>query len=145
MAGLIVKSHNLKCGEDHSVSGYLHYIGTRERVELLPDDRPPTRKQEQFITKLVKYFPNVKELNEFSGYETKPTKANASSLITRALEENWSALQKTEGYMKYIATRPRAERLGGMVCLVMRTAWTWQRPWKNWTTTLERYGRTSSP
>lgn len=113
MAGLIVKSPYLKCGEDHSVSGYLHYIGTRERVELLPDDRPPTRKQEQFITKLVKYFPNVKELNEFSGYETKPTKANASSLITRALEENWSALQKTEGYMKYIATRPRAERLGG--------------------------------
>jgi len=108
-----VKSPYLKCGEDHSVSGYLHYIGTRERVELLPDDRPPTRKQEQFITKLVKYFPNVKELNEFSGYETKPTKANASSLITRALEENWSALQKTEGYMKYIATRPRAERLGG--------------------------------
>ena len=113
MAGLIVKSPYLKCGEDHSVSGYLHYIGTRERVELLPDDRPPTRKQEQFITKLVKYFPNVKELNEFSGYETKPTKANDSSLITRALEENWSALQKTEGYMKYIATRPRAERLGG--------------------------------
>ena len=113
MAGLIVKSPYLKCGEDHSVSGYLHYIGTRERVELLPDDRPPTRKQEQFITKLVKYFPNVKELNEFSGYKTKPTKANASSLITRALEENWSALQKTEGYMKYIATRPRAERLGG--------------------------------
>lgn len=113
MAGLIVKSPYLKCGEDHSVSGYLHYIGTRERVELLPDDRPPTRKQEQFITKLVKYFPNVKELNGFSGYETKPTKANASSLITRALEENWSALQKTEGYMKYIATRPRAERLGG--------------------------------
>ena len=108
-----MKSPYLKCGEDHSVSGYLHYIGTRERVELLPDDRPPTRKQEQFITKLVKYFPNVKELNEFSGYETKPTKANASSLITRALEENWSALQKTEGYMKYIATRPRAERLGG--------------------------------
>lgn len=108
-----MKSPYLKCGEDHSVSGYLHYIGTRERVELLPDDRPPTRKQEQFITKLVKYFPNVKELNEFSGYETKPTKANASSLITRALEENWSALQKTEGYMKYIATRPRVERLGG--------------------------------
>ena len=108
-----MKSPYLKFGEDHSVSGYLHYIGTRERVELLPDDRPPTRKQEQFITKLVKYFPNVKELNEFSGYETKPTKANASSLITRALEENWSALQKTEGYMKYIATRPRAERLGG--------------------------------
>ena len=91
MAGLIVKSPYLKCGEDHSVSGYLHYIGTRERVELLPDDRPPTRKQEQFITKLVKYFPNVKELNEFSGYETKPTKANASALITMVLESNWDS------------------------------------------------------
>ena len=51
MAGLIVKSPYLKCGGGSSVSGYLRYIGTRERVEILPDDRPPTRKQEQLITK----------------------------------------------------------------------------------------------
>ena len=51
MAGLIVKSPYLKCGGSSSVSGYLRYIGTRERVEILPDDRPPTRKQEQLITK----------------------------------------------------------------------------------------------
>ena len=108
-----MKSPYLKCGEDHSVSGYLHYIGTRERVELLPDDRPPTRKQEQLVSKLVKDFPETKELGEYLDYKDKPTKANASVFITRALEENWSALQKTEGYMKYIATRPRAERLGG--------------------------------
>ena len=145
MARLILKSPYLKCDGNSSVSGYLRYIGTRERVELLPDDRPPTRKQEQLVSKLVKDFPETKELGEYLDYKDKPTKANASVFITRALEENWSALQKTEGYMKYIATRPRAERLGGMVCLVMRTAWTWQRPWKNWTTTLERYGRTSSP
>ena len=56
-----MKSPYLKCGEDHSVSGYLHYIGTRERVELLPDDRPPTRKQEQFITKLGERF-NIREI-----------------------------------------------------------------------------------
>ena len=112
MARLIVKSPYLKCGGSNSVSGYLRYIGTRERVELLPDDRPPTRKQEQLITKLVKDFPNSKELDEYSDYETKHTKANASAFITRALEENWAAVQQSDGYMKYIATRPRAERLG---------------------------------
>ena len=112
MARLILKSPYLKCGGNHSVSGYLRYIGTRERVELLPDNRPPTRKQEQLITKLVKDFPNSKELDEYSDYTAKPTKANASTFITRALEENWSAVQQSDGYMKYIATRPRAERLG---------------------------------
>ena len=112
MARLIVKSPYLKCGGSNSVSGYLRYIGTRERVELLPGNRPPTRKQEQLITKLVKDFPNSQELDEYSDYETKHTKANASAFITRALEENWSAVQQSDGYMKYIATRPRTERLG---------------------------------
>ena len=112
MAGLIVKSPYLKCGGGSSVSGYLRYIGTRERVEIIPDDRPPTRKQEQLITKLTKDFPEAKELGEYSDYKDKPTKANASVFITRALEENWFHVQQSDGYMKYIATRPRAERLG---------------------------------
>ena len=112
MARLIVKSPYLKCGSGSSVSGYLQYIGTRERVEILPDDRLPTRKQEQLVKKLVKVFPDAKELGEYLDYEAKPTKANASAFISRALEENWPAVQQSEGYMKYIATRPRAERLG---------------------------------
>ena len=112
MARLILKSPYLKCDGGNSVSGYLRYIGTRERVEILPDDRPPTRKQEQLITKLTKDFPEARELGEYSDYKDKPTKANASVFITRALEENWAAVQQSEGYMKYIATRPRAERLG---------------------------------
>lgn len=112
MARLILKSPYLKCGGGNSVSGYLQYIGTRERVEILSDDRPPTRKQEQLITKLTKDFPEAKELGEYLDYAEKPTKARASAFITRALEENWSAVQQSEGYMKYIATRPRAERLG---------------------------------
>ena len=112
MARLILKSPYLKCDGNHSVSGYLRYIGTRERVELLPDDRPPTRKQEQLITKLVKDFPDAQKLDEYSDYEAKPAKANASAFITRALEEHWAQVQQSDGYMKYIATRPRAERLG---------------------------------
>ena len=112
MARLILKSPYLKCDRNHPVSGYLQYIGTRERVELIPDDRPPTRKQEQLVRKLIKDFPEAIGLDEYSDYEAKPTKANASAFITRALEENWPQVQQSDGYMKYIATRPRAERLG---------------------------------
>ena len=112
MARLILKSPYLKCDGSNSVSGYLRYIGTRERVEILPDDRPPTRKQEQLVRKLTKDFPSSKKLEEYSDYGAKHTKANTSAFITRVLEENWSAVQQLEGYMEYIATRPRAERLG---------------------------------
>ena len=38
MARLIVKSPYYRCGGNTSLSGYLRYIATRERVELLPDD-----------------------------------------------------------------------------------------------------------
>ena len=110
MAKLILKSPYIK--STGGASGYLKYIATRERVEIIPDDRPPTRKQEQFITKLVKDFPEVKDLYEYGDYMDKPTKANASAFITLALESNWDALHESDQYMKYIATRPRAERLG---------------------------------
>ena len=46
MTRLIVKSPYIKCGGGKSAGGYLKYIATRERVEIIPDDRPPTRKQE---------------------------------------------------------------------------------------------------
>jgi len=83
-----------------------------ESVELLPDDRPPTRKQEQLIRKLVNDFPDTKTLDEYADYAAQPTKAHASALITAAVESHWDELQQSEVYMRYIATRPRAERLG---------------------------------
>lgn len=112
MARLIVKSPYIKCGGGNSAGGYMRYIATCERVELIQDDRPPTRKQEQLIAKLVKDFPDARELDEYADYQEHPTKANASTFISQALEENWSDVQKSDGYMKYIAMRPRAERLG---------------------------------
>ena len=114
MAKLIVKSPYIKCtgsGDAAGAGGYLHYIGTREHVQKLTDDRPPTRKQEQLITKLMKDFPASKELDEYGDYIEHHTKANASALITMALEENWSVVSRQDGYMQYIATRPHAERL----------------------------------
>lgn len=115
MAKLIVKSPYIKCpgsGDAAGAGGYLRYIGTREHVQKLTDNRLPTRKQEQLIAKLMKDFPAVKELVEYSDYSEHKTKSNASALITMALEENWAAVSQMDGYMKYIATRPRAERLG---------------------------------
>ena len=110
MARLILKSPYIK--STGGASGYLRYIATRERVELIPDDRPPTRKQEQLIAKLVKDFPDSKTLYEYEDYLTKPTKISASAFITLALESNWDAIHESDQYMKYIATRPRAERIG---------------------------------
>ena len=110
MARLILKSPYIK--STGRASGYLRYIATRERVELIPDDRPPTRKQEQLIAKLLKDFPDSKTLYEYEVCLAKPTKVNASAFITLALEANWDAIHESEQYMKYIATRPRAERIG---------------------------------
>ena len=112
MAKLIVKSPYIKCGAGQSAGGYLKYIATRERVEIIPDDRSPTNKQTQLIAKLVKDFPDAKELMEYEDYTAHPTKATASVLITLTLESNWDRLSSMDGYAKYIALRPRAERLG---------------------------------
>ena len=55
MARLIVKSPYFKSGGSggRNATDYLRYIATRERVELLPDNRPPTHKQERLIKKLT--------------------------------------------------------------------------------------------
>lgn len=57
-------------------------------------------------------FHMICDMVRYEDYTAHPTKAHASSLITLALEEHWKQVQQTDGYMKYIATRPRAERLG---------------------------------
>ena len=112
MARLIVKSPYFKGDSAKPAGGYLRYIATRERVEILPDERPPTKRQTQLIEKLMKDFPDTKTLLEYGDYTAHPTKFNASQFLTLAMEENWGKMQELDGYAKYIATRPRAERLG---------------------------------
>ena len=112
MAGLILKSPYLKCGGKEKVSGYLRYIATREHVQRIADDRPATRKQEQLIAKLTRDFPDSKTLFEYESWEAAHTKCAASAFISVALECNWSAVSRSDIYMKYIATRPRAQRFG---------------------------------
>lgn len=113
MPKLILKSPYIKCGgsDGSSVSGYLRYIGTRDGVELVPDDRPTTKRQEQLIRALVRDFPDSKELLEYADWEASHTKAHASAFISTALECNWEQANRSDVYLKYIATRPRVERL----------------------------------
>ena len=110
MARLILKSPYIKGGA--RAVNYAKYIGTRERVELVPDGRPATKKQEQLIAGLVKDFPDAKKLPEYRDYHNSPTKVNASAFITQALEDNCDGVQQSDIYAEYLATRPRVERLG---------------------------------
>ena len=111
MARLILKCPYIKKGGVKAVN-YAKYIGTRERVELVPDGRPATKKQEQFIATLTKDFPDAVKLPEYGSYRDTPTKLNASAFITRTLEDHWSDIQQSNIYAEYIANRPRVERVG---------------------------------
>ena len=59
MARLILKSPFLKGGKN--AGGHVRYIAMRERVELVPDERPATQKQAQLIASLTKDFPDAKK------------------------------------------------------------------------------------
>ena len=146
MPKLILKSPYIKCDGKGGIGGggYLRYIGTRDGVELVPDDRPATKRQEQLIRSLVRDFPDSRELLEYADWEASRTKAHASAFITTALECNWEQANRSDVYLKYIATRPRVERLGSHGLSVMMTVWICKRRQWNWTATPATCGRTSS-
>lgn len=95
--------------------GYAKYIATREGVEKIDDskrNRPSTLNQQQLIAKIIKDFPDSKDMHEYTDYLKSPTVANASEFIDRALEDNSYEAAGRDGYAKYIALRPHAERTG---------------------------------
>lgn len=94
---------------------YVKYIATRDGVEKMDDTRkllPATGSQEKLIAQLLRDFPDTREMFEYEDYLRNPTRGNASELITAVLDQNLPLLDKRENYIKYIATRPRAERSG---------------------------------
>ena len=109
MVRLIQKSGFIKSG---GAGGYMKYIGTRERVEKLEGSSPATENQQILIDDLLRDFPEAKDLAEYKDYCTAPTSGTASILISAALDSNAHEVAGREGYMKYIATRPRVERHG---------------------------------
>ena len=115
MAKLILKANYYKPGRAKSMGGYAKYVATREQVEKIEDQTlllKATEKQDELIAKLVKDFPESLNSEEYLTYKSEPTQANASEYITRTLEDNLPSIAGSPTYADYIATRPRAERIG---------------------------------
>lgn len=110
MARLIQKSGYIKNGK---ATGYMEYVATRDGVEIIQSTEPVTKKQEQFIQKLLKDFPDAKELFEYSDYLQTPNRGTASAFIAVTLDAHLHEVESESGYMSYIAQRPRAEKHGG--------------------------------
>ena len=90
----------------------MKYIATREGVEVLTGKGPATEKQKEMVAKLLKDFPDVRDSFEYEDYKQAPTLHTASALISAALDSHIQNLQSENGYLKYIATRPGAEKHG---------------------------------
>ena len=90
----------------------MKYIATREGVEVLTGKGPATEKQKEMVTKLLKAFPDMRDSFEYEDYKQAPTLHTASALISAALDSHMQNLQSENGYLKYIATRPGAEKHG---------------------------------
>ena len=95
-----------------SASGYMKYIATREGVEVLTGKGSATEKQKEMVSKLLKDFPDMRDSFEYEDYKQAPTLHTASALISAALDSHMQNLQSENGYLKYIATRPGAEKHG---------------------------------
>ena len=115
MARIVTKFKYLKPNRKQSAGGYVKYIATREGVEKIDDSKkfaPVTVKQQELIGKLIKDFPDTADSFEYQDYLNNKTVGTASKFISRAIEDNSYEIAGRKTYAKYIATRPRAEKIG---------------------------------
>ena len=115
MAKLVTKFKYLKPGARQGRGGYAKYIATRDGVEKIDDTKrfsPASWNQKQLIKKILRDFPDTKNMLEYEDYQQKQTVESASEFISRAIEDNAAATLNAKTYADYIATRPRAERFG---------------------------------
>ena len=113
MVKLVQKCGYIKPGGGGSgAGGYMRYIATREGVVCLHGRGPATEAQQKLVSNLLRDFPESRELFEYGDYALHPTMEKASSFISAALDTNVEKLQAEDGYMQYIATRPKVEKRG---------------------------------
>ena len=115
MAKLVTKFKFLKPGARQGRGGYAKYIATRDGVEKIDDSKrfaPVSWNQKNLIAKILRDFPDSKEMLEYEDYQQKQTIESASEFISRAIEDNAAVAMNAKTYADYIATRPRAERFG---------------------------------
>lgn len=113
MTKLITKFKFIRPGD--KAGGYLKYIATREGVDKIDDSKkllPASAKQKDLIEKILRDFPDSKDMHEYEDYIQTQTVGSASEFITRTLEDNAQEMMTGKTYADYIATRPRAQRFG---------------------------------
>ena len=114
MPRIIVKCRYYKNAMQGNLGGLMKYIATREGVEKVPQERrelPATENQKELINELILRNDYLKQNVNYKTYVNEPTRGNASEFISSAVESNPHILE-TEYYLSYIATRPRAEKIG---------------------------------
>lgn len=115
MAKLVTKFKYLKPNRKVSAGGYAKYIATREGVEKIDNSQkfaPATAKQKNLIEKILKDFPDSKDMFEYADYLEKQNQGSATDFISRVMEDYAYEISGRKAYADYIATRPRAERFG---------------------------------
>lgn len=115
MAKLVTKFKYLKPTRKVSTGGYAKYIATREGVAKIDDTKkfaPATAKQKNLIEKIIKDFPDSKDMFEYADYIEKQNAGSASDFISRVMEDYAYEISGRKAYADYIATRPRVERFG---------------------------------
>ena len=77
MAGVFFSSPYLKGGKQSAkLANLTKYISTREGVELLKDtdsSLPATKQQQDFISRLLKMFPDTREMPEYVDFKAERT------------------------------------------------------------------------
>ena len=116
MARIVLISPYLKGGQNAAkLAQRTRYVATRPGVELLADERsslPATKKQQEFIARLLKSFPSCWELIEYEEYLDHPTQCSASAFIQQVQEDYMEALEQKENFIDYISHRPGVEKDG---------------------------------
>lgn len=115
MAKLVTKFKYLKPTRKVSTGGYAKYIATREGVEKIDSSQKfasATAKQKNLIEKILKDFPDSKDMFEYADYIEKQNAGSASDFISRVMEDYAYEISGRKAYADYIATRPRVERFG---------------------------------
>lgn len=115
MAKLVTKFRYYKPGGRKKIGWYAKYIALRDGVERCDDSKkyaPVSYNQKQLIAKILRDYPDSAEMLEYDDYKQHPTVGNASEFISRAIEDNTHSAMRQKTYADYIATRPRAEKVG---------------------------------
>jgi len=118
MPRVIFKCPHIKPGVKKAAAhrnNYVRYVATRDGVERVDPGqalKSVTKKQAKLVERLLRDFPESRELFEYADYQAAPTRENASEFISRAIEDNYEQIARRENYVDYIANRPRVQKLG---------------------------------